>query len=119
MALSATRSWMPWGILQSYGLGDLSMRRLAEELGVQPAAPLLACGQQAGASRGPRPAHGCAALHPPVRRRRHPARARRPPDPREFRSLILAVRDSADVSGVAHSITPGDLSPVPGNWPRS
>ena len=101
-----------WGILQSYGLGDLSMRRLAKELGVQPGALYwhVANKQELLGVLAQRMVAPLSTLElddavPPLERAAHLAR--------EFRSLILAVRDGADVVSVAHSITPEELSPVP------
>lgn len=101
-----------WGILQSYGLGDLSMRRLAKELGVQPGALYwhVANKQELLGVLAQRMVAPLSTLQfddaaTPRERAAHLTR--------EFRSLILAVRDGADVVSVAHSITPGDLSPVP------
>ncbi|MEX3508479.1 TetR family transcriptional regulator [Kocuria carniphila] len=101
-----------WGILQSYGLGDLSMRRLAKDLGVQPGAlywhvankqELL--GVLAQRMVAPLSTEALDDAAPPRDRAAHLTR--------EFRSLILAVRDGAEVVSVAHSINPESLSPVP------
>ena len=101
-----------WGILQEYGLGDLSMRRLAKELGVQPGAlywhvankqELL--GVLAERMVAPLSSLALDDAAPPSERATHLIL--------EFRSLILAVRDGAEVVSVAHSITPEELSPVP------
>lgn len=101
-----------WGILHSYGLGDLSMRRLAKDLGVQPGAlywhvankqELL--GVLAQRMVAPLSTIALDDAAPPLERAAHLTR--------EFRSVILAVRDGAEVVSVAHSTTPEDLSPVP------
>ena len=103
-----------WHILQTYGLGDLSMRRLARELGVQPGAlywhvankqELLAVLAQRMVApletTSIRPAHtadhDAAALLLIAR----------------FRSAVLAVRDGADVVSVAHALDPLGMQPAP------
>lgn len=126
-----------WHILQSYGLGDLSMRRLAKELEVQPGAlywhvankqELLAVLAQ----RMVAPLAADRAVHDDAAPRAvrsaghdgagpgHSDDGRTEPghlDPArvaaEFRRLILAVRDGAEVVGVAHALDPLDLPPVP------
>ena len=126
-----------WHILQSYGLGDLSMRRLAKELGVQPGAlywhvankqELLAVLAQRmvaplAADRG---AHDDAALRAARSAGHDGAGPGHSDDDRtefgrldaarvatEFRRLVLAVRDGAEVIGVAHALDPLGLPPVP------
>ncbi|MDO4918097.1 TetR family transcriptional regulator [Kocuria sp.] len=96
-----------WHILQDYGLGDLSMRRLARELGVQPGAlywhvankqellAVLARRMVAPLGETPAGAQGPALLTT------------------RFRSLVLAVRDGADVVSVAHALDPLGMQPVP------
>ncbi|CAL8899947.1 TetR family transcriptional regulator [Kocuria varians] len=93
-----------WHILRSYGLGDLSMRRLARELGVQPGAlywhvankqELLSVLAQrmvaplTGSGGSPAQIIGA------------------------FREMVLAVRDGADVVSVAHALDPEGMQPVP------
>ncbi|MGK4218805.1 TetR family transcriptional regulator [Kocuria marina] len=126
-----------WHILQSYGLGDLSMRRLAKELGVQPGAlywhvankqELLAVLAQRmvaplavhhavhddAAPRAARPAgHDGAAPGLPGGRRTEPCDLDPARVAAEFRRLVLSVRDGAEVVGVAHALDPLDLPPVP------
>ena len=126
-----------WHILQSYGLGDLSMRRLAKELGVQPGAlywhvankqellavlaqrmvaPLVAdrAVHDDDAPRAARPAgHDGAAPGLPDGRRAAPGHFDPARVAAEFRRLVLAVRDGAEVVGVAHALDPLDLPPVP------
>ena len=126
-----------WHILQSYGLGDLSMRRLAKELGVQPGAlywhvankqDLLAVlAQRMVAPLAANPgAHHDAALPADTPDAHHEAAPERSDaggtdpghlDPTrvatQFRQLILAVRDGAEVIGVAHALDPLGLPPVP------
>ncbi|GAA2112928.1 TetR family transcriptional regulator [Kocuria atrinae] len=101
-----------WGILHSYGLGDLSMRRLAKELGVQPGALYwhVANKQELLGVLAQRMVAPLSELTfddavPPLERAAHLTG--------EFRSLILAVRDGADVVSVAHSISPEELNPAP------
>ena len=101
-----------WGILQDYGLGDLSMRRLAKELGVQPGALYWHVANKQEllgilAERMVAPLSSLALddAAPPAERASHLLQ--------RFRSLVLAVRDGAEVVSVAHSITPEELSPVP------
>ncbi len=100
-----------WHILQTYGLGDLSMRRLARELGVQPGAlywhvankqELLAVLAQRMVAPletpAVRPADDDAAALLLIAR---------------FRSAVLTVRDGADVVSVAHALDPLGMQPVP------
>lgn len=101
-----------WGILRSYGLGDLSMRRLARELDVQPGALYwhVANKQELLGVLAQRMVAPLTALEFDDAA---PARERAAHLAREFRSVILDVRDGAEVVSVAHSITPNELSPVP------
>lgn len=91
-----------WELLCSYGLGDLTMRRLARELGVQPGALywhvaskqalLLALGERMLAPvAGPDSPAGLV---------------------RALRRAVLAVRDGADVVAVAHALAPETLPPT-------
>lgn len=127
-----------WHILQTYGLGDLSMRRLARELGVQPGAlywhvankqELLAVLAQrmvaplsmssTGASpagaclTSPSPAGASSVDAPPA----HASPAGAADDAvlliTRFRSAVLAVRDGADVVSVAHALDPSGMQPTP------
>ena len=103
-----------WHILQTYGLGDLSMRRLARELGVQPGAlywhvankqELLAVlAQRMVAPLENASAHPTRSVDPHAAATLVAAR---------FRSLVLAVRDGADVVSVAHALDPLGMQPVP------
>jgi TetR/AcrR family tetracycline transcriptional repressor len=92
-----------FGILASYGLADLSMRRLARDLGVQPGAlywhvknkqELL--GVLAG--RILDPLDGSEA---DVRR-----------SAADIRTALLAVRDGADVVALAQALDPASLAPL-------
>ena len=103
-----------WHILQTYGLGDLSMRRLARELGVQPGAlywhvankqELLAVlAQRMVAPLETSSVRPAAAADDDAAALLLVAR---------FRSLVLAVRDGADVVSVAHALDPLGMQPVP------
>ncbi|KAA9394338.1 TetR family transcriptional regulator [Kocuria coralli] len=90
-----------------YGLGDLSMRRVATELGVQAGALYWHVGSKqelliAVARRVLDPAEGAAPW---------------PGSPQavlaEFRRRLLAIRDGAEIVAVAHADQPSRLSPVP------
>lgn len=90
-----------------YGLGDLSMRRVAAELGVQAGALYwhVANKQELLIALSRRildPASGAHAW---------------PTEPREilrdFRSRLLALRDGAEIVAVAHADSPEELAPVP------
>lgn len=91
-----------WTLLRTYGLGDLTMRRLARELGVQPGALywhvpnkqtlLLALAER---------------MLEPVRDKNSPAEL-----VRTLRRAILEVRDSADVIAVAHAVASEALPPT-------
>lgn len=101
-----------WAILQEYGLGDLSMRRLAKELGVQPGALYwhVANKQELLAALAQRMVVPLSALSWDDAA---PATQRAALLIHGFRSAILTVRDGADVVSVAHALTPEDLEPVP------
>lgn len=117
-----------WHILQTYGLGDLSMRRLARELGVQPGAlywhvankqellavlaqrmvaPLSTSPTGAPATRAS-PAGASPAGAPPTGAADDAALLIT-----RFRSAVLAVRDGADVVSVAHALDPSGMQPTP------
>ena len=100
-----------WHILQTYGLGDLSMRRLARELGVQPGALYwhVASKQELLAVLARRMV---APLESPSTR---PVQHDAAPLLliTRFRSAVLAVRDGADVVSVAHALDPLGMQPVP------
>lgn len=90
-----------------YGLGDLSMRRVAGELGVQAGALYwhVANKQELLIALSRRildPSSGAHAW---------------PTEPREilldFRSRLLSVRDGAEIVAVAHADSPAELAPVP------
>ena len=88
--------------LREYGLGGLSMRRLAHDLGVQPGALyyhvnskqnlVAAVGEHILAGAGP------ASDDPAVAAQ-------------EFRSLLLGVRDGAEVIAFVYAYRPGALAP--------
>lgn len=91
-----------WALLRTYGLGDLTMRRLAREMGVQPGALywhvsdkqtlLLALAER---------------MLEPVRDKDSPAEL-----VRTLRWAILEVREGADVVAVAHAVTSETLPPT-------
>lgn len=91
-----------WTLLRTYGLGDLTMRRLAREMGVQPGALywhvadkqtlLLALAER---------------MLEPVRDKDSPAEL-----VRTLRWAILEVRDGADVVAVAHAVASEILPPT-------
>ena len=93
-----------WELLRTYGLGDLTMRRLARELEVQPGALywhvankqelLLALAERMLAPLGSASASSPAELL------------------RSLRREVLAVRDGADVVAVAHALAPDALPPA-------
>lgn len=93
-----------WELLRTYGLGDLTMRRLARELEVQPGALywhvenkqelLLALAERMLAPLGSAAGDSPAELL------------------RGLRRAVLAVRDGADVVAVAHALAPDALPPV-------
>ena len=101
-----------WTILQEYVLGDLSMRRLARELGVQPGALYwhVANKQELLAALAQRMVAPLATSGPDVAT---PPERRTVALVRDFRAAVLAVRDGADVVSVAHALTPEELEPVP------
>lgn len=112
-----------WHILQAYGLGDLSMRRLARELGVQPGAlywhvankqELLAVLAQrmvaplsTSSTGAPTTGASPAGTSPAVADDDATLLIAR------FRSAVLAVRDGADVVSVAHALDPSGMQPTP------
>ncbi|MFI7483840.1 TetR family transcriptional regulator [Kocuria sp. M1R5S2] len=93
-----------WELLRTYGLGDLTMRRLARELEVQPGALywhvankqelLLALAERMLAPVGEDEDRSPADLL------------------RALRRAVLAVRDGADVVAVAHALAPHELPPT-------
>jgi TetR/AcrR family transcriptional regulator, tetracycline repressor protein len=101
-------------ILSSYGLADLSMRRLARDLGVQPGAlywhvknkqellgvlaERILAPLEAGPSAEPAGDADVAA------RVRHSAA--------DIRGALLLVRDGADVVALAQALTPQGLAPI-------
>lgn len=107
------------GILRDYGLADLSMRRLARDLGVQPGALYWHIKNKqelltvlAGLILAP-------ADSPPTDRTpadRTPADSPPTADLRllslRIRSALLEVRDGAEVVGLAHALVPDTPSPL-------
>ncbi|GAA5229926.1 TetR family transcriptional regulator [Arthrobacter cryoconiti] len=102
------------GILRDYGLADLSMRRLARDLGVQPGALywhvknkqelftvlaglILAPADSAPTDSAPTDSAPTADLRLLSLR---------------IRSALLEVRDGAEVVGLAHALTPDTPSPL-------
>jgi TetR/AcrR family transcriptional regulator, tetracycline repressor protein len=92
-------------ILSRYGLADLSMRRLARDLGVQPGAlywhvlaERILAPLEAGPSAEPAGDADVAA------RVRHSAA--------DIRGALLLVRDGADVVALAQALTPQGLAPI-------
>jgi TetR/AcrR family tetracycline transcriptional repressor len=90
-----------WELLRTYGLGDLTMRRLARELEVQPGALYWHVANKqalllALAERMLAPVTGPASPADLVR---------------ALRQAVLAVRDGADVVAVAHALAPETLPP--------
>lgn len=93
-----------WELLRAYGLGDLTMRRLARELGVQPGALywhvankqelLLALAERMLAPLAAEPGDSAGDLV------------------RALRGAVLLVRDGADVVAVAHALAPDTLPPA-------
>lgn len=92
-----------WELLRTYGLGDLTMRRLARELNVQPGALYwhVADKQTLLLSLAER-------MLQPVSGKDSPAEL-----VRAFRRAILEVRDGADVVAVAHAMDSEALPPTP------
>jgi AcrR family transcriptional regulator len=91
-----------WELLRTYGLGDLTMRRLARELGVQPGALYwhVADKQTLLLTLAER-------MLQPVAGKESPAEM-----VRALRRAILQVRDGADVVAVAHAVAPEALPPT-------
>lgn len=92
------------GILREYGLGDLTMRRLARDLGVQPGALYWHVKNKQEL------------LIILARMILEPASTEAEADIRSLalhvRSALLAVRDGAEVAALAHALTPETLSPL-------
>ncbi|WP_026553881.1 TetR/AcrR family transcriptional regulator C-terminal domain-containing protein [Arthrobacter sp. 35W] len=92
-----------FGILSSYGLADLSMRRLARDLGVQPGALYWHVKNKQEllvvlAERILEPVDGS---EPDVRR-----------SAAGIRTALLKVRDGADVVALAQALDPQSLAPI-------
>ena len=98
-------------ILRNYGLGDLSMRRLARDLGVQPGALywhvknkqdlLGVLAEQILAQVDADAVDAASADGDPVRRLAA-----------DIRAALLAVRDGADVVSLAHALNPEALPAI-------
>lgn len=91
-----------WALLRTYGLGDLTMRRLAREMDVQPGALYWHVSDKqtlllALADR----------MLEPVRDKDSPAEL-----VRTLRRAILEVREGADVVAVAHAVASETLPPT-------
>lgn len=91
-----------WELLRTYGLGDLTMRRLARELGVQPGALYwhVADKQTLLLTLAER-------MLLPVSGKESPAET-----VLALRRAILQVRDGADVVAVAHAVEPEAFPPT-------
>lgn len=101
-------------ILSSYGLADLSMRRLARDLGVQPGALywhvknkqelLGVLAERVLAPLEAGPSEGLAGDADVAARVRHSAA--------DIRGALLQVRDGADVVALAQALNPQGLAPI-------